>query len=161
MIRQRPWDNPLLAPELTLAFFGFLLNFVWEVWVVPFYAAIGQADHWQIILFCTQASFGDVVILLLAFWGAAIVAGTRAWLLTPKPLPFAVYLGIGLAITVALEHLSTAMLGRWAYTEGAPTLFLLGTGVAPLLQWLLLPPLALSLSRRQLLGAQTTWAKEP
>jgi hypothetical protein len=30
---------------------------------------------------------------------------------------------------------------------------LLGTGLAPLLQWLLLPPLALGLSRNHLLGA--------
>ncbi|WP_205527550.1 hypothetical protein [Halomonas sp. JS92-SW72] len=33
-----------------------------------------------------------------------------------------------------------------------PTLPLLGTGLAPLLQWLLLPPLIVWLARRQLLG---------
>lgn len=92
------WTKPLLPPEFVLAFFGFLLNFVWEMWAVP----------------------------------------------------FAVYLGIGIAITVVMEHLAIEILDRWSYAEGAPALPLLGTGLAPLLQWLLLPPLALSLTRRHL-----------
>lgn len=139
-------------PELALAFFGFLLNFVWEMWAVPFYAEIGQARHWDVVWLCTRATLGDVVILLAAFWGAAIVARTRAWALTPRPLPFAVYLGIGIVITVAMEYLATDVLGRWTYNEDAPALPLLGTGLAPLLQWLLLPPLVLSLTRRHLMG---------
>ncbi|MES1945171.1 hypothetical protein PC39_13677 [Salinisphaera sp. PC39] len=153
MFLQTLSSKPLLAPELPLAFFGFLLHFVWEMWVVPFYAAIGQAGHWDVIWLCTQATFGDVIIMLFAFWGAALVAGTRAWVLAPRLLPFSVYLGIGLAVTVVFEHLATAMLDRWAYAETAPVLPGLGTGLAPLLQWLLLPPLALSLARRQLIGA--------
>lgn len=152
MARQTLSSKALLAPELPLAFFGFLLNFVWEMWAVPFYANIGEARHWDVIWLCSQATFGDIAILLSAFWGAAVVARTRAWALSPRPLPFAIYLGIGLAVTVVFERLATTILGRWAYAEAMPVLPLLGTGLVPLLQWLLLPPLALSLSRRQLLG---------
>lgn len=154
LARRSFWARAIVAaPELPLAFFGFLLNFVWEMWAVPFYANVGEARHWDVIWLCSQATFGDVAILLSAFWGAAVVARTRAWVLTPRPLPFAVYLGIGLAVTVVFEHLATEMWDRWVYAEGAPVLPLLGTGLAPLLQWLLLPPLALGLSRNHLLGA--------
>lgn len=153
MSRRLPCATLLHVPELPLAFFGFLLNFVWEMGAVPFYTQIGEARHWDVVWLCTQATLGDVVILLLAFWGAAMVAGTRAWVLAPRPLPFSVYLGIGLAVTVVFEHLATTILDRWAYAEAMPVLPLLGTGLMPLLQWLLLPPLALSLARRQLLGA--------
>ena len=146
-------SRPLLIPELPLVLFGFLLNFVWEMWVVPFYAAIGQMDHWDAIRLCTRAAFGDVVILLAAFWVAAIIARSRNWLVTPRPLPFTVYLGIGLAVTVVFEYLATGVFGRWAYAEAAPVVPVLETGLAPVLQWLLLPPLALSLSRWHLIGA--------
>lgn len=44
----------------------------------------------------------------------------------------------------------TRVLNLWQYTEAIPTLPLLGTGLSPLLQWSLLPPLVLWLVRRQL-----------
>ncbi|WP_162899861.1 hypothetical protein [Halomonas sp. JS92-SW72] len=47
---------------------------------------------------------------------------------------------------------ATVLQDRWQYGELMPTLPLLGTGLAPLLQWLLLPPLIVWLARRQLLG---------
>lgn len=112
MIPQAPASRALLAPELPLAFFGFLLNFVWEMWAVPFYADIGEARHWDVIWLCTQATLGDVAILVSAFWGAAAVTGTRAWALTPRLLPLTIYLGVGLAITVVFEHLATTTLDR-------------------------------------------------
>lgn len=42
------------------------------------------------------------------------------------------------------HHLNTVFRRAWAYSELMPTLPWLGTGLAPLLQWLLIPPLALS-----------------
>lgn len=150
----RTWfSRLLLAPELPIAVFGFLLNFVWEMWVVPFYAAIGEMRHAEAILVCTQAAFGDVVILLLAFWGASVAAGSRGWILKPGWLTLIIYVGIGVAITILMEFLATEVWDRWSYAEGAPVLPLLGTGLAPLVQWVLLPVLVLGLARYHLIGA--------
>ena len=150
----RTWfSRPLLTPELPIAVFGFLLNFVWEMWAVPFYAAIGEMRHAEAILVCTQAAFGDVLILLLAFWGASVVAGSRRWILKPGWQTSIIYLGVGVAITMLMEFLATEVWGRWSYAEGAPVLPLLGTGLAPLMQWLVLPALVLGLARYHLFGA--------
>lgn len=50
---------------------------------------------------------------------------------------------MGTVVTVLAEWLGTEQLHIWAYAEQMPTLPLLGTGLLPLLQWLLLPPLVL------------------
>jgi hypothetical protein len=150
----RTWfSKPLLTPELPVAVFGFLLNFVWEMWAVSFYAAIGEMRHADAIWVCTRAALGDVVIVLLAFWGASVAAGSRKWILKPGCLTFVIYLGIGVSITLLMEFLATEVWGRWRYAEGAPVLPLLGTGLAPLMQWLLLPVLVLGLARYHLIGA--------
>jgi hypothetical protein len=150
----RTWfSRPLLAPELPIAFFGFLLNFVWEMWAVRFYATIGEMRHAKAILVCTQAAFGDVVILLLAFWGTSVDAGSRGWILKPRWQEFIIYVGIGIAITMLMELLALEVWDRWSYAERMPRLPLLGTGLARLVQWVLLPVLVLGLARYHLIGA--------
>ena len=52
--------------------------------------------------------------------------------------------------TIALEWLATNAWDRWQYAARMPTLPVLGTGLTPLLQWLVLPLLLLWLVRRQL-----------
>jgi hypothetical protein len=60
----------------------------------------------------------------------------------------------GAAYTVFSEWSNTSILGSWAYSGLMPTLKMAGIyiGLSPLLQWLVLPPLALYLggkSRRR------------
>jgi hypothetical protein len=57
-------------------------------------------------------------------------------------------LGSGLAYTIFSEWLNTEIRDSWAYTEWMPTLPLIGYGLAPFAQWLLVPPLALWWARR-------------
>lgn len=142
----------ITTPELPLVLFGFLLHFLWEMWQVPFFVGMASAAHWEVVWACTQATFGDVGILLLAYWAAAATTRSRWWLLAGRNGPFFVYIGTGLAITVVIEAVSTDVLERWSYVEPALVLPVLGTGAAPLLQWLLLPVLVLTLTRYHLLG---------
>lgn len=53
-------------------------------------------------------------------------------------------------ITIVMERLATQVLHRWAYAETMPLVPILGIGLSPLLQWLLLPPLVLWFVRQQL-----------
>ncbi|MBW3629637.1 MAG: hypothetical protein KY464_10090 [Gemmatimonadetes bacterium] len=55
-------------------------------------------------------------------------------------------------VTVLAEWIATRVLDLWQYSEAMPTLPLLDTGITPLLQRILLPPLVLRLVRRQLTG---------
>ena len=78
---------------------------------------------------------------------------SRRRVLRPTARQAAGFVAVGLAITLVVEWLATRVLHRWAYAGAmpvVPVLPVLGVGVSPLLQWLVLPPLVLWFVRRQL-----------
>ncbi|QOR38192.1 hypothetical protein HNO52_06465 [Billgrantia diversa] len=143
----------LAAPEFNVALFAFLLNFPWEFLQVPLFVAMPEMAHWDAVLLCTRATLGDVLIALAAFWVVAGLSRNRQWLLCPDACSLLLFIAIGVVITVGLEWHATELQHRWQYAERMPALPLLGTGLVPLLQWVLLPPMILWLARRQILGA--------
>ena len=145
-ISQRVLD----LPELNVVLFAFLLHFVWEFWQVPFFRDLPTAPHWEAIQFCTLATAGDALIALITFWAIAGWARSRRWILEPRRRHVLAFALGGIAITVAAEYLATEVLHRWAYAEQMPTLPVLGTGLLPVLQWTLVPPLVVWFVRRQL-----------
>lgn len=40
-------------PEVNVAIFAFLLNFVWELWQVPFCEGMPRAPQWEVTQICT------------------------------------------------------------------------------------------------------------
>ena len=138
---------PRWQPWAALALFAFLLNFTWELLQVPFYRGMEDAPHWEATLFCLRATGGDVLIAGSAYGAVALRSG-RLWLATPKLRRVTAFLAAGLLITVVLELVSVHALGRWAYADGVPVV--LGVGLPPLLQWTVLPPAFLWLTRRHL-----------
>jgi len=54
---------------------------------------------------------------------------------------------LGVGYTVASEWLNVVVRQTWAYTQAMPRLPPFGTGLSPVLQWLLLPGLALYVTR--------------
>lgn len=130
-----------------LTLFASLLHFAWEMLQTPAYRAMPDARHWDAVQTCLLARLGDVVLTLVAY---AVTAATRRrwWLGTLTAGAIASSVGTGLVITVVAEALSVYLWHRWAYAPGTPTLF--GIGITPLLQWVLLPPLTLSLAWRHL-----------
>lgn len=136
-----------------MAFFGLLLNYPWEMLQAPFFAGVPEMGHWDAVRKCSWTTLGDAGLLVGAFWVAAAVQRTRAWMARPRPLAVAAFLAAGLLATIALEWLATNAWDRWQYAARMPTLPGLGTGLVPLLQWLVLPPLLIWIVRRQLHGA--------
>jgi hypothetical protein len=140
----------LALPELNVVIFAFLLNFVWEFWQVPFFEGMSSAQHWSTTKFCSLASIGDAAIASVSFWTVAVVAHSRAWVLQPSAVHVAIFTMVGVVITVVAEWVAADMLGWWAYADRMPTVPLLGTGLLPLLQWMILPPLVVWFVQRQL-----------
>lgn len=143
---------PVDLPELNVAFFSFLLHFVWEMWQAPFFAELSSTTHWAGVSLCTRATLGDSAMAVVAFWTGAMQRRTRSWFLAPTAREAGIYLGTGLAFTIAFEWLATGPLGRWTYGPAMPRVPLFGTGLLPILQWLFVPPLVLWLTARQLRG---------
>jgi|SRR5882724_4735506 len=138
------------SPEVNVAIFAFLLNFVWEFAQVPLFKGMPASAHWQAILVCARATVGDVLIALVAFWTVTAACRSRRWILRATRSQVAGFIAVGVSITIVLEWLATQVLQRWAYAESMPTVPGLAVGVSPLLQWLLLPPLVVWFVRRQL-----------
>ena len=137
-------------PELNVAFFSFLLHFVWEMWQVPYFEGMPTTSHWSGVRICTQATFGDAAMAVTAFWAAAGIQRSRRWFERPSAIEWVVYMGVGVGLTVAFEWLATGPLERWSYGPAMPRIPLLGTGLLPALQWIVVPPIALALTARQL-----------
>jgi hypothetical protein len=146
--------HPLETPELNLGLFAFLLNFPWEFLQVPFYEEMPTLGHWDAVRLCAQAAFGDMLIALGAFWVVAAVRRDRAWIRAPDAAATLGFVAVGITVTVGLEWHATVLGDRWQYSDLMPTVPVLGTGLAPLLQWTVLPPLILWLARRRILGQE-------
>ena len=138
----------LIRISVSIFITAFLLHFVWEMWQVPFYAGMTSAGHWQAVIFCSQATLGDGVITLLAFYLAVLASRSDQLLkFNNARIAWIVYLLSGLLLTVGLELLATRYLDRWQYSELMPTLPYLNVGIVPLLQWVVLPPVVLWIAR--------------
>lgn len=139
----------VLAP---FGLFAFLLNFVWEMLQTPLFARMPQLPHWPMTVICLQATIGDVGIAIVAFAVGALTDRRLSWFEAPSKRASASYLVAGILLTAAFE-LHAICTGRWAYSELMPTLPCIGIGAIPLLQWIILPPIVLHLTRRYQAGA--------
>jgi hypothetical protein len=140
-------------PEINVALFAFLLNMVWEFAQVPLYGDLPSRGHWASIKLCARVTLGDAVIAVMAFWVVAALVASRRWITAPSAAQVACFVGIGFGITTALEGVAIHVQGRWAYAASMPIVPVLQIGLAPVLQWLILPPLVVWFVTRQLAGS--------
>lgn len=137
-------------PEFSIIVFSFLLHFVWEFWQAPTYAGMIELNHWDGIKLCTSATFGDVGFAMTAFWLTSLFAKSRLWFLNPSTPQLLLFMGVGIALTVGFEYYYTSISLRWTYSELMPLIPPFGTGLSPLLQWLVIPVTVLWFTRRQI-----------
>jgi len=141
-------------PEINVALFASLLNLVWEFGQVPLYRDLPSQGHWASIKLCVRATAGDVVIAVVAFWVVAALVASRRWITAPSAVQFACFVGVGLAISTALEWMAIHVQARWAYGTSMPMVPVLRVGLAPVLQWVIVPPLVVWFVKRQLAGTR-------
>lgn len=128
-----------VAPEVDVLILSFPMHFTWEFLQAPLFKNMEPLSHFEGILVCLQATLGDMALVLVAFWTTCLVTGTRHWPVRAGARAIAVWLGTGLFLTVTIEFLSTEILGRWTYAADMPRLPLLGTGLGPIGQWIVVP----------------------
>lgn len=127
-----------------LAIVAFALHFVWEMGHAKWFATMKELPFWTATAWCARAALWDVAISSAAYLAAALAARHARWIGKPSPLPIAVYLVLGLAITVVVERSALAA-GRWRYAPDMPTIA--GIGLSPLLQWIVVPLLIVAVAR--------------
>ena len=146
---RRGWRLGALEPELNVALFSFLLNFVWETQQMRFFDVPLEFTIVDAINGCTQATLGDAGISLAAFWAVASVVKSRQWMSRPTWRQVGGFILVGVLITIVFEALATGPLNRWVYGDDMVTLPVLGTGLLPLLQWIVVPSLVVWFVKRQ------------
>lgn len=149
------WRNPLTSlrtPEWVLAMYALLVNFLWEMLQTPFFADMPQMAHWPATLLCLRATTGDAGIAVAAHLAVAARWRDRGWFLAPDRPKVALLIALGVLATVLLELHAVHWAARWSYSGLMPVIPLLGVGLVPIVQWIVLPPLTLFLLRRHHLG---------
>lgn len=115
-------------------------HLAWELAQLPLYTIWYEATPGEFAFAVLHCTSGDVLIALASLMGALLLFG-RGW--PDDPLAFrrvaVLAVAAGLGYTVFSEWLNTEVRAAWAYTPEMPVLPLTGTGLAPLLQWLVIP----------------------
>ena len=124
-----------------------VFHFAWEILQAPLFASLDGASHFAGVVECGWATLGDILIMISAFLVARALAGPE-WNMSAFGRGVIVFLAVGLIATIALEYLNTEILGRWTYGPDMPRLPFLGTGLAPLVQWVVIPLAVLWYLRR-------------
>jgi hypothetical protein len=129
---------------------AFTSNAAWELAQCRLYVLSAQGPFASHVGGCLLGALGDVVLLVLAFLGTAAAVKSLGWPLRPSfALPSALFVSIGLVATTAIERQAQST-GLWSYAETMPTVA--GVGVAPALQWVVIPVLMLWLVRAVVLA---------
>jgi hypothetical protein len=124
------------------------LDLVWEAVQLPLYTIWHEGTAREKAFAVLHCTAGDLIIALLALVGALVVAGDAAWPAWRRGRVAALTLAGGLAYTVFSEWLNVESRRSWAYSGLMPILPPFGTGLSPVLQWLIVPALALRAAHR-------------
>lgn len=128
--------------ELALA-----LNLAWEVAQLPLYTLFSSGTSREIAFAIAHCTVGDVLIAVACFTVAAAATRRPDWPVTQPLIGGAVALFLGLSYTAASEWWNVYQAGSWSYAPAMPLLF--GVGLAPLLQWVVIPALEIAWLRRR------------
>ncbi len=120
-------------------------NLVWEVAQLPLYTIWRTGTAGENAFAVVHCTVGDVVLASSILAVALLVAGNRDWPVRNFwPVTILTVL-LGTGFTIILEWLNVVVWKSWAYSSLMPVLPVLGFGVglSPLLQWIVVPLLAL------------------
>jgi hypothetical protein len=121
-------------------------NLVWEVFQLPLYALWRTASPAYLAFAALHCWAGDLLIAS-ATLGLSIMVAGRAWPSHGYSRVAAVTIVLGVVYTVFSEWLNVVVRGSWSYVAAMPRVPPLGTGLSPLLQWIVVPLAAFTWAR--------------
>lgn len=123
-------------------------NVLWEAAHVPLYT-LWLTDSWPSIVYAVlHCTAGDVLIAATSLALALACFGRRGWPVRQHRSVAIAMILFALCYTVFSEWLNIEVRGAWAYRDLMPRLPLIGTGLTPMLQWIVVPAVAFWWARR-------------
>lgn len=132
-----------------------VLHLAWEIVQLPLYSIWSEpiSKRAFAVVHCT---LGDLMIAGLTLLTALAMLGTSNWPRSGTRAVWLLLLILGVGYTVYSEWLNVSVRGSWSYAEMMPVIPLLGTGLTPLLQWIVVPTAAL-----WIVGGRSPWRDQP
>jgi hypothetical protein len=118
------------------------VSLAWEMLQLPLYTIWETGSPGSIAFAALHCAAGDVLIALAAATLALALFGSDSWPDEDYVRVATIATALGFGYMLYSEWSNTAVRQNWAYGPAMPRLPLLGTGLAPVLQWLIIPPLA-------------------
>jgi hypothetical protein len=119
-------------------------HFLWEAAQLPLYTLWSSGTPREIVTALLHCTAGDILITTVTLAAAAALGRRCHWPSFGWRMIFTAIL-LGATYTVFSEWLNIEVRRSWSYTETMPVVPGLGTGVTPLLQWLIVPSLAFAI----------------
>jgi hypothetical protein len=117
-------------------------HLTWEVLQLPLYALWASGTRKQQAFAVLHCAVGDAMIAGLSLLIALALFARSTWPSFRVARVYTASLAFGIGYTIYSEWLNTNVRGSWAYSDLMPVVPVIGTGLAPLLQWFVVPTLA-------------------
>lgn len=117
------------------------LHLAWEIAQLQLYTIAESGNLRELTYAVLHCSLGDMFIATGTYILTMYALGDSRW---PSAHPWkgaAIAMTFGIAYTVYSEWYNVYQAGNWAYAPAMPRVF--GVGVSPLLQWLVVPVVAI------------------
>ena len=134
-------------PEVRLLVLGLPLQVLWETAQLPLYTVWYQKEWGYILYSIVHCTLGDLLILLISYELIALLNRNRYWIDKGVLWNGLVFTVFGAGYTIYSEVTNVYIEKTWTYADVMPIVPIVGIGLAPLLQWLIIPPLLLWLTR--------------
>lgn len=135
-------SNWLSALRTYLVISG-VAHLAWEAAQLPLYTIWSTASLRELAFAVLHCTGGDILIALSTLAVALVLAGDPTWPSNRFGRVCVLTVGFGISYTVFSEWLNAGVRASWTYSDWMPTLPWIGTGLSPLLQWIVIPTLAL------------------
>lgn len=126
---------------------GAAAHLLWEVVQLPLYTLWRTGTRGEQAFAVIHCTGGDVLIAGSSLLMALLFAGHRSWPAVAFYEVAGLTVVIGIGYTIYSEWLNTSVRLSWSYSELMPVVPVIGTGLSPLLQWVVVPMLALWAAR--------------
>ena len=111
---------------------------------MPLYTLWWTGTPRAIVIALIHCTGGDLLITVTSLTAALVLAWRLRWRPFGWRMIFTAII-LGAAYTVFSEWLNVEIRRSWSYTATMPVVPLIGTGLTPLLQWLVVPGLAFAI----------------
>ena len=124
-------------------------NLLWEIVHLPLYTIWTSGSVSERAFAALHCAIGDILIALATVMLALFVVGSSNWPAQGRGSVLVLTILFGVGYTIFSESLNIDVRAAWAYSDLMPVIPVVGVGLSPVLQWLVIPFAAYSLALRR------------